>query len=125
MSSTPLSSSPIQEHSASSHRFIHPNPANVSPHQSLTGHSQVLEMGIGGMGHLHHSLQGSRPATVLQESGYLGNGLSSSTLPSYHQDVTGEDNGSRGSGASGGPYLDVFRQGWQPYMAESSLIDHL
>lgn len=113
--STPLSSSPIQEHSNSSHRFIHPSQTSVGHHHSLSGNSHVLDMGIGGLGHLHHTLQ----------SGYSTNSLSTAAIPPYHQDVGGEDDGNRGSSAGGGPYLDVLRQGWQSYVSEPSLIDHL
>lgn len=127
ISSTPLSSSPIQEHSTASHRFMPPGQTGVSHHHSLSGHSGVMDMGIGGMGHMHHSLQGSRgTANVLSDCGYQTGGIQNPGLPAYQQDLGTDEDGSRGaSSAGGGQYIDVFRQGWTPYLAEPSLIDHL
>lgn len=127
ISSTPLSSSPIQEHSTASHRFMQPNHTGVNHHHSLSGHSQVTDMGMGGMGHMHHSLQGSRGAApVLSDCGYQTSGIQSATLPGYQQDLGTEDDVSReANSAGGGQYIDVFRQGWTPYLAEPSLIDQL
>lgn len=128
MSSTPLSSSPIQEHSAGAHRYQQAAQTGVSHHHhSLSDHSGMMDMGMSGMGHMHHPLQCARgTASVLPDCGYQSSGSHNSAFASFQPDIGSEGDGNRGaSSANGGHYIDVFRQVWTPYLAEPSLIDHL